>query len=380
MNSNRKRVGLVVNPIAGMGGAVGLKGTDGLLVQEARRRGASPLAEKRALTALHALARTEQPLELLTCAGSMGADAAGAAGLQYRVVFRPKAPSSASDTRNAVLALLREQVDLLMFAGGDGTAREVMAVADSRTPVLGIPAGVKMHSAVFGVTAMTAGDAARAFLDSGCPEATLAPAEVMDREPGGNGEPVGSPVLYGYLPVPSMPVLMQAAKAVGASDDAALGGALQRLADQVREGGLSILGPGATLMRLKTLLGANGTLLGVDVFDNGVCVACDVDERQLWSWVSEREARIVVGVVGGQGFLFGRGNQQISARVLARVGRENIDVVSSAAKLTSLPAGALRVDTGDRDVNAALAGYLPVLTGSARRLMCKVIDVDAALG
>lgn len=378
MNGNRKRVGLVVNPIAGMGGAVGLKGTDGALVEEARRRGAQPMAQKRALTALEALQRAEQTIEVVTCEGSMGADAAVAAGVPHRVVFHPCDPPGAADTRNAVTALLRENVELLLFAGGDGTAREVMAAAP-RTPVLGIPAGVKMHSAVFGVTAMTAGDAARAFLDAGCPEAALTPAEVMDREPGANGEPVGSPVLYGYLLVPLMPRLMQAAKAVGASDDAALGGALQRLADQVQQGGLYVLGPGATLLRLKHRLGATGTLLGVDVFDHGKCIASDVDERQLWSLVSEREARIVVGVIGGQGFLFGRGNQQISARVLAHVGRQNIDVVSSAAKLTSLPGGVLRVDTGDPAVNASLAGYLPVLTGSARQMMCRVIDAEAEL-
>lgn len=379
MNGSRKRVGLVVNPIAGMGGAVGLKGTDGILVEEARRRGAQPMAQKRALTALQALLRADTAVEVLTCEGNMGADAAEAAGLAHRAVFRPAEPPGAADTRNAVKALLRENVDLLLFAGGDGTAREVMAAAGTQTAVLGIPAGVKMHSAVFGVTAMTAGDAARAYLDSGCPETSLMPAEVMDRESGENGEPIGSPVLYGYLHVPAMPRLMQAAKAVGASDDAALGGALQRLADQVRQGGLSVLGPGATLLRLKNMLGAPGTLLGVDVFDHGKCVASDVDERQLWSLVSGRDARIIVGVVGGQGFLFGRGNQQISARVLAHVGRESIDVVSSAAKLTGLPGGALRVDTGDRAVNASLAGYLPVLTGSARQMMCRVIDVDAEL-
>src|SRR6056297_2902529 len=180
MNDNRKRLGLVVNPIAGMGGAVGLKGTDGVLVEEARRRGAQPQAQKRALTALQALQRAEQTVEVLTCEGSMGADAAEAAGLPHRVVFRPHHPPGAADTRNAVTALLQENVDLLLFAGGDGTAREVMASAATRTPVLGIPAGVKMHSAVFGVTAMTAGDAARAFLDSGCPEAALTQAEVMD--------------------------------------------------------------------------------------------------------------------------------------------------------------------------------------------------------
>ncbi|MFN2327794.1 MAG: ATP-NAD kinase family protein [Chromatocurvus sp.] len=380
MNGNRKRVGLVVNPIAGMGGAVGLKGTDGILVEEARRRGAQPMAQKRARTALESLRRADQSVEILTCKGSMGSDAAEAAGVAHRVVFCPAEPPGAADTRNAVTALLSENVDLLLFAGGDGTAREVMAAAGTQLPVLGIPAGVKMHSAVFGVTAMTAGDAARAFLESDCPEASLMPAEVMDREPGEDGEPVGSPVLYGYLQVPVMPRLMQAAKAAGASDDAALGGALQRLADQIRQGGLSVLGPGATLLRLKNILGAPGTLLGVDIFDHGECVASDVDERQLWSLVSARDARIVVGVVGGQGFLFGRGNQQISARVIARVGRENIDVVSSAAKLTGLPGGALRVDTGDRAVNASLAGYLPVVTGSARQMMCKVIDVDAELG
>ena len=377
MYGSRKRVGLVVNPIAGMGGAVGLKGTDGALVDEARRRGAQPMAQQRALTALASLARAGGAIEILTCSGSMGGDAAAAAGLEHQLVFTAKQPATAEDTRAAVAVLVRENVDLLLFAGGDGTARDVLAASDARAPVLGIPAGVKMHSAVFGVTAKTAGDAAREFLAAGCPGEQLVPAEVMDREPTPDGEPPGSPVLYGYLQVPRMPRLMQAAKAVGASDDAALGGALQRLADQVREGGMHILGPGATLQRLKQMLGEPGTLLGVDAFDRGVCVARDVGERELWGLLDQGDPRLVVGVIGGQGFLFGRGNQQISARIIARLGREQIDVVASAAKITSLPGSALRVDTGDREVNAMLAGYLPVMTGSARRMMCRVIDVDA---
>jgi predicted polyphosphate/ATP-dependent NAD kinase len=383
MNARQPRIGLIVNPIAGMGGAVGLKGTDGPLLDEARRRGAQPQGPARALAALRVLASLPVPPRVLTCAGAMGADIAGEAGLETEVVYRPASPSGPDDTRAAVRAIVAATggadagVDLLLFAGGDGTARDVLAEVGRGQAVLGIPAGVKMHSAVFGITAVTAGDAARQFLEAGCPPDLLEPAEVMDREATEDGGP-GSPTLFGYLNVPRMPRLVQSAKAAGASDDAALGGALQRLAEQVRESrGLTLLGPGATLQRLKQLLGIEGSLLGVDVFDAGTCILEDASEAELWAALQGREARVIVGVVGGQGFLFGRGNQQLSARILARIGRDNIQVVASQGKLLALPGFTLRVDTGDPEVDRSLAGHIGVLTGSARRLMCRIVDASA---
>jgi predicted polyphosphate/ATP-dependent NAD kinase len=144
--------------------------------------------------------------------------------------------------------------------------------------------------------------------------------------------------------------------------------------------GLTLLGPGATLQRLKQLLGIEGSLLGVDVFDAGNCILEDASEAELWAALQGREAQVIVGVVGGQGFLFGRGNQQLSARILARIGRDNIQVVASQGKLLALPGFTLRVDTGDPELDRSLAGHIGVLTGSARRLMCRIVDAAAGEG
>jgi len=373
------RVGLIVNPVAGMGGSVGLKGSDGELAAQARALGAVPRAGERAAQALSVLSTLSPLPQLLTCAGAMGAQAAEQAGFQPVVLYRAATDETgARDTLAAAAALLAADLDLLLFVGGDGTAREILAAVGERVPVLGVPAGVKMHSAVFAVTAKTAGDVAAGYLLARQRERLLVPAEVMDREAVAVGAAPASPRLYGYLKVPQVPMLMQAAKASNTvSEAAALAGACRRVAALAQDGALTIVGPGTTMQALKQLLGHAGTLLGVDVFEAGRCVAEDASEARLLELLDGRPARIVVTVIGGQGFLFGRGNQQLSAEVIRRVGRDRIIVIASQNKVTALPGAALRVDTGDTAVNQLLAGYLPVLTGSGRQLMCKVVDVDA---
>jgi predicted polyphosphate/ATP-dependent NAD kinase len=373
------RVGLIINPVAGMGGSVGLKGSDGELAAKARSLGAVPRAGERAVQAVSVLSTLSPPPQLLTCAGAMGAQAAEQAGFRPLIIYRAAADeTAAADTLAAAAALLAADIDLLLFVGGDGTAREILAAVGEQVPVLGVPAGVKMHSAVFAATAKTAGDVAARYLSAREPARLLAPAEVMDREAVAEGAAPASPRLYGYLQVPQIPMLMQAAKASNTvSEMAALAGACRRVATLAQDGTLTLVGPGTTMQALKRLLGHPGTLLGVDAFEGSNCVAEDASEARLLELLDGRPARIVVTVIGGQGFLFGRGNQQLSAEVIRRVGRDRIIVIASQNKLTALPGAALRVDTGDAAVNRMLAGYLPVLTGSGRQLMCKVIDVDA---
>ncbi len=147
-----KTIGLIVNPVAGMGGRVGLKGTDGPdILREAIRRGAVPVSSERASIALKRLAALVTPFQLITGAGELGEDAARAAGIEPIVVYTPSPGSSRpDDTRNAALVMAYASVDLILFAGGDGTARDVLGVVNDRVPILGIPTGVKMYSAVFG--------------------------------------------------------------------------------------------------------------------------------------------------------------------------------------------------------------------------------------
>ena len=128
------------------------------------------------------------------------------------------------------------------------------------------------------------------------------------------------------------------------------------------------------MRKLKKRLGADGTLLGVDLFADGKCIATDADERSILRHIEGRAARIVLSVVGGQGFLFGRGNQQLSPRVIRAVGPENIVVVSSMEKLAALDPEALLVDTGDETLDRELAGHRPVIVSGSRTVMMPVRD------
>jgi predicted polyphosphate/ATP-dependent NAD kinase len=294
-------------------------------------------------------------------------------------------PTTAQDTQRAAALAADEQVDLLLFAGGDGTARDILEAVGERVPVLGIPAGVKMHSAVFAVTPRTAGLAARRFLEAEAPARFCARREVMDRAFLADGQPAASPTLHGYLQTLQMPSLVQAAKStVGGGGDAALQAALPGIADEVRHASLALLGPGATLMALKRELGFEGTLLGVDIFSQGRCVVLDASEALVWEAIQSeglgQQPLLVLGVIGGQGFLLGRGNQQLSPRVLAQVPRTRIRILASAEKLTALPLSTLYVDTGDNVMDDALSGYLPVITGVRRSTLCRIAGSAEALG
>lgn len=369
-----RTIGLIVNPIAGMGGRVGLKGTDGAAaLEEARRRGALPASQERVLKALLRLAAACPQLAVLTAAGALGEDAARRAGLAPTVVHTPAAAaSSADDTRAAARAMLDAKLDLLLFAGGDGTARDILDVVQDRIPLLGIPAGVKMVSAVFGTTPGNVGTLAARFL-AGDPTVRVREAEVMDiDEDAMRGDRV-STRLYGYARNPHAPALSQNAKA-GSSlrEDVALEAVCRQVAREMAPGRLYILGPGTTTRRVMAALSLPATLLGVDAVLDGQLVGADLAEADLLRLMAGRDASLIVGVLGGHGSLFGRGNQQISSDVIRRVGREQIIVVASMEKLLQLSPRALHVDTGDEALDALLAGHLPVRTAPDRSIFFQV--------
>ncbi|WP_137173768.1 ATP-NAD kinase family protein [Massilia sp. HP4] len=370
-----RTIGLIVNPIAGMGGRVGLKGTDGgAALEEARRRGALPASQERVLKALLRLAAASPQLVVLTAAGALGEDAARCAGLAPMIVHMPEsdAGSSADDTRAAARAMLEAKVDLLLFAGGDGTARDILDVVQDTIPLLGIPAGVKMVSAIFGTTPGNVGTLAARFL-AGDPTVRMREAEVMDiDEDAMRGDRV-STRLYGYARSPYASALSQNAKA-GSSlrADVALEAVCRQVAREMEPGRLYILGPGTTTRRVLSALSLPATLLGVDVVADGKLVGSDLAEADLLRLMEGREASLIVGVLGGHGSLFGRGNQQISSEVIRRVGREHIIVVASIEKLLQLSPRALYVDTGDEALDATLAGPMPVRTAPDRSIFFQV--------
>jgi predicted polyphosphate/ATP-dependent NAD kinase len=373
-----RRIGLVVNPIAGMGGAVGLKGTDGAAgPARARQLGAVPRAVDRAALALRAITPLRSRFELVTCAGSMGEDAARVAGLvPVLLPLASSEPTTAADTRAATLALRTAGIELLAFAGGDGTARDVhAALGRSSLPVLGIPAGVKLRSAVFAPTPARAGAVMAAWLEAAPGTVPLREAELVDIDLADLQADRLVQRLYGTALVPAPRSYVPAAKAAPQSaDEAALDGLARELAAEAEPGRLYLYGPGATTRGLLRAHGIeDGTLLGVDAVRDGRLVGRDLGEAAILDLLGHGPATIVTGVVGGQGFLFGRGNQQLGPRVLARVGRDAIVVVAGMEKLVALKPLQLITDTGDAAVDAGLAGWLRVRTAPGRSTMVRVV-------
>lgn len=352
-------IGFVVNPLAGSGGPLALKGSDSI---DPALASGSDWAEARAIRALAGLAG--RPVRLLAGAGPMGETAAAAAGLAVTIVHRPAAPSTGADTTACVRACVAAGADLILFVGGDGTARDVLAAAPA-VPVLGVPAGVKMHSGVFAPSPATAAAILADLADSD--HRATAEAEVIDRDADGHMH------LYGRLPVLAGKA-RQAAKAAGPDADTALAGAVAAAAALVRAEPLCFIGPGLTMLALKRALGSEGTMLGVDVFAHGRPVLADATQAQLLDLAHTATPRLVLGVVGGQGYLLGRGNQQLGRAVLARAGWPPM-VLASAAKLAALPGGRLLVDTGDEALDQHLAGHVQVRTGPRQSMMMRI---DAA--
>lgn len=366
------RLGLIVNPIAGMGGRVGLKGTDGPeRLLRALERGARPAAPARAR---RALARLPRGTALLAAPGALGADDARAAGLDAAPLARA-AGEGAEQTRAAADALAAAGVDLILFAGGDGTARDVTAAVAGRVPLLGIPAGVKMHSGCFAATPEAAGEVAAAYLRDPRPQ-RLAEAEIADRDDD------GAIRLHATARVPRAPARVLAAKGGGSrpGDDAALGAACARIAEELRAaapGTVTLVGPGTTTARVLGALGLDATPLGIDALRDGALVARDASEAELLALLDGAPAdapapRLLLGVVGGQGSLLGRGNQQLSPAVLRRVERTAITVVADRSKLLALDPLLLRVDTGDPRLDHELSGHVRVRVSARETLMAEV--------
>ncbi len=368
------RLGLVINPVAGIGGRVGLKGSDGIEIQRrARELGAQPHALERAIGALERL-KVVEGLEILTYPGEMGEDAARACSFAPTVIgsITPGA-TTAEDTRRAARQMLAMEVSLLLFAGGDGTARDIYEAVGLDLPALGIPAGVKIHSAVYATNPRSAGELAALYLQDRV--AGLREAEVMDIDEDAFRQGSLSARLYGYLKIPFRTSLVQSQKIPSVGEGAALAAIAEDIVEKMEDGILYIIGPGTTTRAITQELGLEKTLLGVDIVLDRALVARDANEAQLLALLDqhgEHRAKIIVTPIGGQGYLLGRGNQQISPRVIERVGRENLVVVCTPDKLHALGIQPLLVDTGDPAVDQMLSGYLTIVTGYNERAVRKV--------
>ncbi len=364
-------LGFLLNPIAGMGGAVGLKGTDGPgTVEEAIKRGAKPTSPIRAARFLNHLKTLGNKFELKVAPSVMGEDVAKLGGLSYDVVGRVNIPTSAGDTVSIARIMGNAKVDLLVFCGGDGTAKDIMKIVSDKIPVLGVPAGVKVYSSVFAVSPRAAAESVVQFLDHGT---STRKGEVLDIDEEDYRANKLSVKLVGYMVTPEGGALIQASKSPSLADEELEIGAIARYVKEEADLNTTyVLGPGTTVERVALEFGVKKTLLGVDVVKgDGTILGVDLGESELLRLVDGR-SKIIVSPIGGQGFLFGRGNQQISPRVLRKVGLQNLIIVAAAAKIVALRERRLIVDTGDEELDAQLRGYCRVLTSYREEMVVKV--------
>ena len=355
-----KTVGIIVNPWAGIGGKVALKGSDGeAVIRKALSLGAVREAPDRAAKAIRELSGTD--VRVVTCRGDMGETSCAMAGIPAEVLDLPlKESTGPEDTVLAAKAMLDLPVDLLLFAGGDGTARDVCGAVGESLPVLGIPAGVKIHSAVFAKDPRAAGRLAARFLAGGACHVESREVMDIDEEAYRNGELKAR--LYGYMQVPYLEGAVQKMKDGSASGEADLEGIGEAIAEQMDDDCLYIIGAGTTTRAVTDALGLEKTLLGVDVIQNRKTIAKDVTEKDLQSLLNYWKAKIVITPIGGQGYLFGRGNQQLSAEVLRRVGVDNILVIATQRKMAELGGQPFSVDLEGVD----FPKFIRVYTGYRR--------------
>ena len=351
-----KKVGFILNPIAGMGGKVGLKGTDGVL-HEAIKRGAQPVAPKRAEEFLKNLRKKR---EFYTCSGSMGGNAFKKVGIEAEIVYETPDITTAEDTKKAA-KIMREFVDIIVFVGGDGTACDLLDAVDATLPMLGVPAGVKMYSAVF---AYTPRDAAE-IVDR-LEELEVEEREVMDidEEAFRKGE---FKVKFKGCALTPVHERLQGGKDIVAGNGKKE--IAQWIVEEMDDEAVYIIGGGSTTWEIKKAMGINGSFLGIDVVKGKKLLCRDAGEREIINSIG-RKTKIIVSPLGGQGFIFGRGNQPISSEVIKKVGKENIVVVATKSKLNALRS--LKVDTGDEDVNEMLRGYIDVVVGYKEKRIMKV--------
>jgi predicted polyphosphate/ATP-dependent NAD kinase len=364
----RFRIGLIINPLAGLGGPAAFKGSDGM-AEQALALGVEPKAAQRTRTALEQLLTLRERIEFITYPGAMGGDLLAQMGFDHRLLGELSAgATTAEDTRRAVQQLQEAGVALILFAGGDGTARDVCAVVNASQPVLGIPAGVKIQSGVYAISPRAAGELTARLVEGGL--VRLANGEVRDIDEAALREGRVTARWYGELCVPQEGGYVQAVKQGGMeSEELVLADLAAWLESEWEPGARYVFGPGSTLHGLAQNLGLETTLLGVDVIEDGEVIARDVNEAQLFALVDGHPAYLLVTAIGGQGHIIGRGNQQISPRVLRALGLERLRVVATKRKLATLEGRPLLVDSGDVKLDDAFPDAVRVWAGYKEELL-----------
>jgi len=360
------KIGLIVNPVAGVGGRVGLKGSDGADIQaRAFELGAEALAGQRVIQMLEQLSELANEISWLTVAGSMGADCLAAQGYSYQTVFKPlQENTQPEDTISAVQAMQDSDIDLLVFAGGDGTARDVMSGLKSEQLCLGIPAGCKIYSGVFSVTPLAAAEVIRQIVSGDLFE--FSTADVLDIDEAKYRSGHISTRLFGEMLIPRSAEFMQNVKVAGReSEDLVKEDIAAWIVEIIEPETLYLIASGSICMAIKEQLGIAGTLLGVDAILDGELLCSDASEQQLMTLIEQHQGavKLIITPIGGQGILLGRGNHTICHRVIEQLGMKNTLVVASKGKLKGLQNQPLRLDTGKPELDEKLSGYISIITG-----------------
>lgn len=372
--SIKKSIGVIINPIAGLGGKIALKGSDMPdILEKSLALGNNPESEIRAGYALEKLIDIKDTFDIYTYGKNMGENKLKELGFEFEVLGFPKElQPTAEDTINAAKLMKEKKVDLILFAGGDGTARNICEAINTCIPVIGIPTGVKIHSAVYAINPLNAGIAAKEYLTSGRNQ--LREREVMDIDEDLFRQGIVSSKLYGYMIVPESKGRIQNMKSGGRSESGDLAGMAGYVVCKMEKDTIYIVGPGSNTKSIMDDLNLPCTLLGVDVIRNKQLIASDVTESELIEIINNttENVKIIVTIIGGQGILFGRGNQQIGPQIIRSVGKENIIVVSTPQKLIGLKGTPLIVDTGDLNLDEELCGFMEIIIGFNQTSYCKI--------
>jgi predicted polyphosphate/ATP-dependent NAD kinase len=304
-------------------------------------------------------------LNIFTASGEMGEDVVSELGFKYDVAYQhPASQTESADTQAAALALMAQRVDLILFAGGDGTARNICEVVENRCPVVGVPAGCKIHSGVYAITPKAAGKVVAQVVKGEL--VSLMAGEVKDID---ETEFRAGRVLakhYGEMLVPEELSYIQAVKMGGKESDELV---LSDIAAHVIElmsdepDTLFVMGSGSTVDSIMQEMELKNTLLGVDLVSDQKLVASDLTAASLLQHCANKPTKIVLTLIGGQGHVLGRGNQQLSPELVNLVGKQNILVVATKSKLQSLHGRPLVSDSGDAALDEMLVGPIPVITG-----------------
>jgi len=367
------KIGLVINPFAGIGGRVGLKGSDGEKIRDrALASGGSKLAQSKTKICLQQFSANYAKVKIYTVSGEMGEQLCQELRLNFEVVHYSKTPSCSTDTKQAIVNLKEQNMDLLLFAGGDGTARNIFEVSDPNQTVLGIPAGVKIHSGVYAVSPEAAGLLVNQLINGTMLSLTSASVVDLDEDAFRLGQVRAKH--YGHLPVPASLEYVQAVKQASQEvEELVLDDIAADIIESMQDDTYYIIGSGSTCAVIMQQLGLGNTLLGSDIVLQGEIYKSDAVERDFLELLDEgKKLEFVLTIIGGQGHILGRGNQQISPQVIIKTGWQHFHIVASKSKLKALKRRSLLVDTGDLELDHQLFGLKSVTTGYHDQILMAV--------